>query len=49
MKALEPLLYDQQVKLYHGNSSEEVMELRKCYLTPPLTNYYRKSIVVVEG
>jgi len=49
MKIPELPPYDHQMKLYHGTSSEEVMELRKRYLTPPLTNYYRNPIVGVEG
>ena len=41
--------YDHQPKTYSGPSFEEVMDLRKRYLTPALLTYYRHPIMIVEG
>lgn len=47
----EPKLppYDHRPKPYAGPSFEEVMELRKRYLTPALITYYRNPLMIVEG
>jgi alanine-glyoxylate transaminase/(R)-3-amino-2-methylpropionate-pyruvate transaminase len=41
--------YDHQPKPYSGPSFEEVMDLRKRYLTPSLMTYYKKPMMIVEG
>ncbi len=41
--------YHHQVKPYAGPSFEEVMDMRKRYLTPALVTYYEKPIMIVEG
>jgi alanine-glyoxylate transaminase/(R)-3-amino-2-methylpropionate-pyruvate transaminase len=41
--------YDHRPKAYVGPSFEEVMDLRKRYLTPALLTYYKKPIMIVEG
>lgn len=38
-----------QPKPYSGPSFEEVMDLRKRYLTPSLMTYYKKPMMIVEG
>ena len=49
MKALKLPPHDHQLKPYTGPSIEEVMELRKRYLTPSLMTYYKNPIMIVEG
>ncbi len=41
--------YDHQPKPYTGPSYDEVMALRKRYLTPSLLTFYKKPIMIVEG
>jgi alanine-glyoxylate transaminase/(R)-3-amino-2-methylpropionate-pyruvate transaminase len=41
--------YDHEPKPYSGPSIEEVMDLRKRYLTPALMTYYGNPIMIVEG
>jgi len=41
--------YDHQPKLYSGPAQEEIMELRRRYLTPSLVTYYKNPIMIVEG
>jgi alanine-glyoxylate transaminase/(R)-3-amino-2-methylpropionate-pyruvate transaminase len=41
--------YDHQPKPYSGPAFDEVMELRKRYLTPALLTYYQKPVMIVEG
>ncbi len=41
--------YDHTPRPYTGPSFQEVMELRKRYLTPALLTYYQKPIMIVEG
>lgn len=40
---------DHQPRPYTGPSFEEVMDLRKRYLTPSLMTYYKKPMMIVEG
>jgi len=49
MKPPELPEYDHQVKHYSGPSLEEVMDMRKRYLTPALVIYYENPIMIVEG
>ena len=49
MKLPELPEYAYQAKQYSGPSLEEVMDLRKRYLTPALVTYYEKPIMIVEG
>jgi len=49
MKAPELPPYDHQPRPYSGPSFEEVMDLRKRYLTPALLTYYKSPIMIVEG
>ena len=49
MKAPELPPYDHQPRPYSGPSFDEVMDLRKSYLTPALLTYYKKPIMIVEG
>ena len=41
--------YDHTPKPYSGPPFDQVMELRKRYLTPALLTYYQKPIMIVEG
>jgi len=41
--------YDHQPKPYTGPSYDDVMALRKRYLTPSLLTFYKKPIMIVEG
>jgi len=41
--------YGHQPKPYLGPSFEEVMQMRKRYLTPALITYYKNPIMIVEG
>jgi len=41
--------YDHHPKPYAGPTLEEVMQLRKRYLTPSLLTYYKNPIMIVEG
>jgi alanine-glyoxylate transaminase/(R)-3-amino-2-methylpropionate-pyruvate transaminase len=41
--------YGHQPKPYLGPSFEEVMQMRKRYLTPALVTYYKNPIMIVEG
>ena len=41
--------YDYTPKPYSGPAFEEVMALRKKFLTPALVTYYKKPIMIVEG
>jgi len=41
--------YDHQARHYSGPSFEEVMDMRKRYLTPALVTYYEKPVMIVEG
>ncbi|NVM26914.1 MAG: aminotransferase class III-fold pyridoxal phosphate-dependent enzyme, partial [Desulfobacterales bacterium] len=41
--------YDHHSKPYSGPSFEEVMDLRKRYLTPALVTYYKNPVMIVEG
>lgn len=38
-----------QIKPYAGPSFEEVMDMRKRFLTPALVTYYKNPIMIVEG
>ena len=49
MKIPELPPYDHQPKPYHGPSSEQVMDMRKRYLTPSLMTYYKNPLMIVEG
>ena len=49
MKPPELPIYDHQPKPYSGPALDEVMDLRKRYLTPALMTYYRNPIMIVEG
>ena len=49
MRAPELPPYDHQPKPYAGPSFEEVMDLRRRYLTPALLTYYKNPIMIVEG
>ena len=49
MKAPKLPPYDHQPKPYSGPSFDEVMDLRKRYLTPTLVTYYKNPIMIVEG
>jgi len=40
---------DHHPKPYSGPSFDEVMDLRKRYLTPALVTYYKNPIMIVEG
>ena len=40
---------DHQPRPYDGPSREEVMEMRREFLTPALLTYYREPIMIVEG
>lgn len=40
---------DHQPRPYSGPSFEEVMDLRKRYLTPSLMTYYKNPMMIVEG
>jgi alanine-glyoxylate transaminase/(R)-3-amino-2-methylpropionate-pyruvate transaminase len=41
--------FDHIPKAYRGPSAEEVIELRREYLSPALFTYYKKPIMIVEG
>jgi alanine-glyoxylate transaminase/(R)-3-amino-2-methylpropionate-pyruvate transaminase len=41
--------YDHQPKPYDGPSKEEVLALRKEYLSPALVLYYQNPVMIVEG
>jgi alanine-glyoxylate transaminase / (R)-3-amino-2-methylpropionate-pyruvate transaminase len=41
--------YDHQALPYTGPSFDEVMAMRKRYLTPSLLTFYKKPIMIVEG
>lgn len=41
--------YDHQPRAYSGPSIEEVLSLRRRYLTPALVTYYKQPIMLVEG
>jgi alanine-glyoxylate transaminase/(R)-3-amino-2-methylpropionate-pyruvate transaminase len=41
--------YDHQATPYTGPSLEEVMDMRKRYLTPALVTYYKDPLMIVEG
>jgi alanine-glyoxylate transaminase/(R)-3-amino-2-methylpropionate-pyruvate transaminase len=41
--------HDHEPKPYSGPSIEEVMDLRKRYLTPALMTYYENPVMIVEG
>ena len=41
--------YDHQIRPYTGPSFDEVMEMRKRYLTPSLLTFYKRPIMIVEG
>ena len=49
MKTPELPPYDHQPKPYSGPSLEEVMKLRKRFLTPSLMTYYKNPMMIVEG
>lgn len=49
MKAPKIPPYDHQPRPYAGPSFEEVMDLRRRYLTPALLTYYKNPIMIVEG
>lgn len=49
MKSPELPEYAYKAKQYSGPSLEEVMDMRKRYLTPALVTYYEKPIMIVEG
>ena len=49
MKIPELPPYDHQPRPYHGPPFEEVMDLRKRYLTPSLMTYYKNPLMIVEG
>ena len=49
MKIPELPQYNHQTKPYSGPSFQEVMDLRKRYLTPSLTTFYKNPIMIVEG
>jgi len=49
MKAPVLPAFDHQPQPYTGPSAEEVLKLRKQYLSPGLFLYYKKPIMVVEG
>ncbi len=49
MNSPELAPYDHQVTLYEGPSLEEVMDMRKRYLTPALVTYYKDPLMIVEG
>ncbi len=49
MKAPELPEYDHQAKHYSGPSLEEVMDMRRRYLTPSLFLYYQKPVMITEG
>jgi alanine-glyoxylate transaminase/(R)-3-amino-2-methylpropionate-pyruvate transaminase len=47
LPALPP--FDHQPKPYLGPSREEVLRLRRQYLTPSLLTYYKNPVMIVEG
>ncbi|MEW6670562.1 MAG: aminotransferase class III-fold pyridoxal phosphate-dependent enzyme [Thermodesulfobacteriota bacterium] len=49
MKAPELPTYDHQPKPYAGPSLDEVISLRRRYLSPALLTYYKKPIMIVAG
>src|SRR5436190_21161077 len=49
MKLLELPLCDHVPAAYDGPSKEDVLALRRQYLTPGLITYYREPLMVVEG
>ncbi len=49
MKPPELPTYDHLAKPYSGPSFQEVMDMRKRYLTPALLTYYKDPIMIVEG
>ena len=49
MNSPELAPYDHQVTPYEGPSLEEVMDMRKRYLTPALVTYYKDPLMIVEG
>ena len=40
---------DYSPEKYEGPSKEEVLKLRKAYLTPSLVTYYREPLMIVDG
>ncbi len=48
-KTLQLPICDHQPAPYAGPSKQEVLALRKQYLTPGLVTYYRDPLMVVEG
>ena len=49
MNSPELAPYDHQATPYAGPSLEEVMDMRKRYLTPALVTYYKDPLMIVEG
>ena len=49
MKQPELPPFSHQPKPYRGISAEEVLKLRKTYLTPSLIAFYKNPIMLVEG
>ena len=49
MKAPELPTFDHQPKPYSGPLFDEVMDMRKQYLTPALLTYYKNPLMLVEG
>ncbi len=49
MSTLQLPPYDYTPAPYNGPSFDEVMEMRKRYLTPALVTYYKNPIMLVEG
>lgn len=41
--------FDHQPKPYDGPSTEEILAMRKEYLSPSLVTYYKKPLTIVEG
>ena len=41
--------FDHQPQPYHGPSAEEVLALRKKFLSPAIFAYYQRPIMIVEG
>ena len=49
MNAPELPPFDHQPQPYHGPSAEEVLALRKEFLSPAIFAYYQRPIMIVEG